>query len=75
MRRCRTCGEIMHQGYYMQGNWYCSDPCATDPEVGNQQLFNDLQEDGPSDEAYWSTVVEDEEWDEEEEFDDEEDDY
>ena len=71
MTRCKTCGNPMYDGYFLVGDWYCSIPCANDETSGNKTAFQELKENGPSDEAYWS-IVEDDEYHDEEEFEEDE---
>ena len=71
MTTCNTCKTNIVDGYNLMGVWYCTEECATDEKHGNKNLYEDLRQNGASEDAYWSTVEEDE--DEDGEFEEDED--
>ena len=53
MRKCDHCGKPMYEGFYADGDTYCSEACLL--EHFTQAEWDDLAEDGDSSEFYWTT--------------------
>lgn len=56
IRRCVQCGKPMKEGYYLGGEYACSDDCALELYNGDeQQMQHDLRHADEDDgECYWT---------------------
>lgn len=59
IRKCDHCGKPMREGYYLAGEYACSDACCLALYHGDiEQMVEDLSHaDEPNGECYWT------EWD------------
>lgn len=59
IRKCDHCGKPMKEGYYLAGEYACSDACCLALYHGDiEQMVEDLSHaDEPNGECYWT------EWD------------
>ena len=52
IRRCEKCGKIMFDGFYLDGEYICSDKCLN--ECYTKQEQKDMDIGGDNSECYWT---------------------
>lgn len=52
VRVCGICGELMREGFYCEGDYYCSKECMdNDPNYSYKQYLEDYDK---GDDVYWT---------------------